>query len=231
METLGIIPARGGSKRIPRKNLKSFAGAPLIWHSINSARQSNAITRIVVTTEDEEIFDYCKSIDPDLPFLRPEDLANDDTPTLPVIQNVVSQLQADEGYKPDVIVVLQPTSPLRTKQHIDEASSLFLSSEVDSVVSVVEIPHQFTPFSAMQVIGDKLVFCDDHPEIWNVSQKKPNYFARNGCFNSICSYHCLTQKNSLYGDSIAPYLMAPEASVDIDDNSSWQFAEYCFYKK
>jgi len=230
LEILGIIPARGGSKRIPRKNLRPFGGAPLIWHSIASAKKSQRLTRLLVSSEDDEILEFCTSIDSNLPFRRSKKLAADDTPTLPVITDVVNRLEEREGYQPDIIVVLQPTSPLRTAVHIDEGVGLFLSSNVDSVVSVIEIPHQFTPFSAMTIEHGMLLFAHEHSELENISQKKPSYVARNGCLNSICSYDCLMKKNSLYGDTVAPYFMTSEVSADIDDDFSWRFAEYCFLR-
>jgi CMP-N,N'-diacetyllegionaminic acid synthase len=228
---LGVIPARGGSKRIPKKNIKLFAGQPLIAHSIVTAIDSECFSRIIVSTEDPEIAAICETIAPNLSLARPTNLALDDTPTLPVIQHAVRILGKAENYYPDVVVVLQPTSPFRTTSDIKAVVRLIQSKGADSVVSVVEIPHQFNEFSAMKIVEGQLHACHEHSELENISQKKPSLFARNGCFNSVCTYECLMKKNSLYGKNCIPYIMAPDDSIDLDTELDWKFAEHLFQQR
>ena len=122
---IGIIPARGGSKGIPCKNIKKLAGKPLLSYTAEAAHRSKLLTRIVLSTEDEEIKQLGLDLGLDVPFMRPAKLAEDDTPGVSVIRHAVDTLEREENYYPDVIVVLQPTSPLRTSEHIDEALNIF----------------------------------------------------------------------------------------------------------
>ena len=149
MHILAIIPARIGSKGIPQKNIKKLAGKPLLAYTAEAALHSDLLTRFVLSTDDEKIAVIGRNYGLEVPFLRPTELAQDDTPALPVFQYVVSELERQEQYQPDVVVVLQPTSPLRSSKHIDEAIQIFSQSEVDSLVSVTEVPHNMNPYSVM----------------------------------------------------------------------------------
>lgn len=132
---IAIIPARGGSKGIPRKNLKDLGGKPLIAHIIGTALKVNEIDRVIVSTEDKEIAEVSKKYGAEVPFLRPQDLAEDDVPTLPVIQNVLESLKKHENYIPDYVLLLYPTSPLLSKDRVQEAVDLCLKTGADSVIS------------------------------------------------------------------------------------------------
>jgi CMP-N,N'-diacetyllegionaminic acid synthase len=228
MEILAIIPARGGSKRIPRKNIKIFSGEPLLAFTAKAALNSARLSRVILTTDDEEIKKIGLDLGLEVPFVRPLKLAQDDTPSLPVFQHVVKTLEdRGEGYRPDVIVVLQPTSPLRTTKHIDEALNIFLEGDTDSLVSVTEVPHNMNPYSMMQLQKDGTItpFLN-YDESKNLRQKKPVFYARNGAAIYICTYECLMEKNSLYGDTILPFFMKKEESFDLDDEVDWEIAEY-----
>jgi N-acylneuraminate cytidylyltransferase len=124
IRTLGLIPARGGSKGIARKNLTCLAGRPLIAHTIESAKKASSLDRVIVSTDDEEIAAVARSFGAEVPFMRPAELAEDATPDLPVFVHALEWLQQHEGYTPAFVAHLRPTSPLRTAQHIDEAVSL-----------------------------------------------------------------------------------------------------------
>ncbi len=132
---LGLIPARSGSKGVPRKNIRELAGIPLIAHSIHAARDAAAIDSVVVSTDDKKIAEIAESYGARVPFMRPSELATDEAPTAPVITHSLETLH-DAGEEYDVVVLLQPTSPLRTATHIDEAYSLYEESDADSVISV-----------------------------------------------------------------------------------------------
>ncbi|MBQ2870909.1 acylneuraminate cytidylyltransferase family protein [bacterium] len=138
MEFLAIIPARGGSKGIPRKNIKQLAGKPLIYHTIKAALDSKYISRVILSTEDEEIASVAKACGAEI-SVRPVELAQDETKTAPVLVDVIEQL-AKQNYRPDVVVLLQATCPLRDSKRLDEAIELFINNpDCDSVFSVKKI--------------------------------------------------------------------------------------------
>ena len=128
MHILAIIPARGGSKGIPRKNIKPLAGLPLIAHSVLAAQESNFITRSVLSTDNNEIAECAKKYDCEVPFIRPANLAGDYSRDLEVFQHCLSWLEINESYSPDIVVHLRPTAPLRTATHIDKAIKIFLEN-------------------------------------------------------------------------------------------------------
>ena len=226
LNILAIIPARGGSKGIPRKNIKLLVGKPLLAYTVEAALVSTYLARIVLSTEDKEIADVGKKFGADVPFLRPVELAQDDTPALPVFQHVIRELGIRENYQPDIIVILQPTSPLRDAQHIDEAIEIFLQSQADSLVSVVEVPHNMNPYSVMKLETDgSITSFLPYDETKNIRQIKPKFYARNGAAIYICTYDCLMRRNSLYGNKTIPYFMKKEESFDIDDQVDWEIIE------
>ena len=146
MKTLAIIPARGGSKGVPRKNVRALAGKPLIAWTIEAALAASGLDRVIVSTEDAEIAAISREFGADVPFLRPAELAGDATTTLAVLQDLLARLETDEGYRPDAVMTLQPTSPLRTPDHINDAIALFEADpEADALVSCIQVPHIFHP--------------------------------------------------------------------------------------
>ena len=152
-EVLAIIPARGGSKSIPRKNLHLFAGHPLIAFSIAAGRQSPPVTRVIVSTEDEEIAGVARACGAETPFLRPADLAQDDTPDLPVFEHALRWLADHEGYHPEVVIQLRPTSPIRPRDCVARAvETLLAHPEADSVRGVV--PSGQNPYKMWRLSDD-----------------------------------------------------------------------------
>lgn len=225
MDVLAIIPARGGSKGIPGKNIKLLEGKPLLAFTAEAALASKNITRTLLSTDSDEIRSIGLGLGIEAPFLRPASLAMDDTPAVPVIQHAVQYLQEKENYQPDAVIILQPTSPLRTAAHIDEAITLFAEQEADSLVSVIPVPHQFNPFSVMVREGDFVRPYLKYDEHDNLRQKKPLFFARNGASIYIVRYDCLMNQNSLYGSKTCCYGMDKSASLDLDDHEDWQLME------
>jgi len=219
-----VIPARGGSKGIPRKNLAPLAGRPLIAYTVDAARASGELTRILVSTDDEDIAAAARALGADVPFLRPARLAADDTPMLDVLQELLSALEHRERYVPDIVVLLQPTSPFRRAEHIDSAVSLLTSSGADSVVTVVPVPHQFTPSSLMQIQGDRLVPLTDGPRPLR-RQDKPMLFARNGPAVVAVRVRVILEQGTLYGADTRGVVMSREDSFDIDDLFDLKVAE------
>jgi len=226
-EVLAVIPARGGSKGIPRKNLARLCGRPLIQYTIDAAKHSELVSRVVLSSDDEEIMEYCKARGIEVPFRRPQTLAQDDTPMIDVIKHGVEFLEKSESYRPHDVVVLQPTSPLRTSIHIDKALSILYETEADSVVSVVEVPHQYNPVSVMKLTEGKLAafLQGERREIY-IRQHKPTLYARNGAAVYAIRYATFMQHSTLYGEDCRPLVMKPEESVDIDTIFDLKLAEF-----
>src|SRR3954463_16375891 len=156
MRVLGVVTARGGSKGLPGKNLRLLAGKPLIAHTIDTARESKAFDRVILSTDDEAIATAGRSRGCDVPFMRPPDLARDETPHLPVLQHAVQWLADNDRYVPDAVMILQPTSPLRRAQDICESIALLETSGADSVVSVSEVPAHYNPMRTLRIDANGL---------------------------------------------------------------------------
>ena len=178
----------------------------------------------MVSTDDQEIAAAAETLGAEVPFLRPAHLADDDTPMLDVLTDLVVALEEREQYRPDVLVLLQPTSPFRRAEHIDSAIDLLKSSCADSVVTVVPVPHQFTPSSLMQLQGDRLV-----PWIEGAAptrrQDKPRLFARNGPAVVAVRTRVVTGGKTLYGADTRGLVMSRADSFDIDDGFDLEIAE------
>lgn len=223
MKILAIVPARGGSKGIPRKNLRMLAGQPLIAHTIEAALAAKSLDRIVVSTDDREIAATATEFGVEV-RMRPEELGRDDTTTLAVIQHHVAQFAA-EGYRPDSIMTLQPTSPLRVADHIDNAAALFAAdTTADSLVSCVEVPHIFHPYSVMRKDDNDYLhpFLDNHPNPTR-RQEKEAVFARNGAAIYITRTARLSEY--IFGGRLLAFPMAADESIDIDDEFDFVEAE------
>jgi CMP-N,N'-diacetyllegionaminic acid synthase len=226
MEILAIIPARGGSKGVPRKNIKYLNSKPLLAYTADAALKSRFITRCVLSTEDKEIAEIGIEYKLEVPFMRPPELSSDSSSSLGVIQFTLIQLEALEGYIPDLVIILQPTSPLRTSTHIDEAIEKFFDGNADSLVSIIRVPHNMSPFSAMQK-DEKgyLHSLTSINELQNQRQNKPVYYARNGAAIYITSSRNIIKDNTLFGKRIIGYEMNKIDSIDIDDEEDWIIAE------
>jgi CMP-N-acetylneuraminic acid synthetase len=201
---------------MPRKNLCRVAGRPLLAYTADAARESRRLSRVIVSTDDAEVAAEARQCQLDVPFMRPTQLAADETPMLPVLQHAVDAM-AKQGVGIDAVVLLQPTSPLRRGEHIDAAVELFERTGADSVVSVVEVPHQFNPVSVLRLEGERLTPFLDAPPVLR-RQDKPRVFARNGPAVLVVRASVL-EGGSLYGQDCRPLLMTSEDSLDIDSPS------------
>ena len=179
---------------------------------------------MVISTDDEGIAAVARQLGIDVPFLRPAALAADETPMLDVLIDLVATLERRERYRPDVLVLLQPTSPFRRGSHIDAAVDLLISSGADSVVTVLPVPHQFTPSSLMELRGDRLVPWDSR-EAPVRRQDKPLLFARNGPAVVAVHTRVVMDGQTLYGPDTRGLVMPREASFDIDDAFDLELAE------
>jgi len=216
MRIVGLIPARGGSESIPRKNLVQLAGRPLLAWTIDAARAASSLEGFFVSTEDDEI--AAVALDHGAEVLaRPAQLAADDTPMLDVVLHAAAALES-----PDAIALLQPTSPLRRAEHVDAAVRLLGDTGADGVVSVLRVPHRFSPESLMRLDGGRLVPLD--PDGATRRQDKQTLFARNGPAVLVVRMEKLTERG-LYGGDLRPYAMGPRDSLDVDEPEDLELAE------
>ena len=223
---LGLIPARGGSKGIPGKNVIPLQGRPLIDYTIKCAIRSSSLDRVIVSTDDEKIASVSSECGAEVPFLRPEEISADTSGALEVIQHAVQTLVDLEQWRADYIVYLQPTSPFRTEASINKAIEKLLSSEADSLVGVIPVPHQYSPISQM-IIEDQFLkpLHKNVPQIYR-RQDKPVTYVRNGPVILVTRYDTIMTKNSLYGDIVLPFEMSLSESLDIDSPEDLLLAEW-----
>jgi CMP-N-acetylneuraminic acid synthetase len=215
VDVVALVPAREGSKGIPRKNLAPLAGKPLLAWTVAAALASETVTRVVVSTDWEEAAELALELGAEV-LGRPPGLAEDDTPMLAVIQHALA-----ETGPCDVLVLLQPTSPLRRAEHVDEAVRLLVESGADTVVSVVEVPHQFRPDSLMALEDGRLRALS--AGIAPRRQEKPVVYARNG--PAVLALRPERLGDDLYGGDVRPYVMGPLESVDVDGPDELRLAE------
>lgn len=217
---LAIIPARGGSKRIPRKNLVLLGEKPLIAYSIEAAKKSKKISKIIVSTEDEEIAEYSRKLGLEVPFLRPKELAQDTSTQNEVILHTLNEVES-QNVKIDAVVLLQPTSPFRTETHIDESIKLFEVTGADTVTSVRKSKEH--PFYTWTLKNDELVPFFLFKQQYTIRQELPPAFIENGAVYVI-SRNVLNE-GKIYGKKIVPYIMDEQSSIDIDTHDDLLHAE------
>lgn len=224
---LAIIPARGGSKSIPFKNIKPLNGIPLIAYSIKSGLESSLINRVIVSTDNKEIADLASHYGAEVPFMRPVDIALDDTPDLPVFKHALLWLKKNENYIPDIIVQLRPTSPFRPKGLIDRAIKLLLDNREADSVRAVMLSGQ-NPYK-MWRMGKKylqpLLKLKGNPEPFNSArQKLPQIYWQTGHIDVI-RYKTIMEQSSMSGQKILPINIQTQYLVDIDTDQDWKRAE------
>lgn len=226
MEVLAIIPARGGSKGIPRKNIRPFAGYPLIAWSIAAARQARSVTRLIVSTDDAEIAAVAREYGAEVPFLRPAELAQDQTPDWPVFEHALRWLAEREGYRPEIVVQLRPTSPIRPPWCVDEAVHILLEhAEADCVRGVV--PAGQNPFKMWRIDPQSgrmypLLTLPGIDEPYNAPRQiLPPVFWQTGHIDAIRA-RTILEKRSMTGDVIYPLLLDARYTVDIDTPADWE---------
>ena len=215
---LAIIPARGGSKRLPRKNILDLCGKPLISWSIEAALKSKYISKVVVSSDDEEILNISSNFGADI-IKRPYELANDTATTFDAIKHTINNLE-----KYDYIVLLQPTSPLRNENQIDEAIELLEEKQADAIVSVCEMDHSPLWSNTLPEDGNMRGFLRE--EILNKrSQDLEKYYRLNGAVYICKTDKLLENKSFFLKDNIFAYIMDRKSSIDIDEEIDFLFAE------
>lgn len=224
MKILAIIPARGGSKGVPRKNIKVLGNQPLIAYSIESARQSKLLTEFVVSTEDEEIAKITKQYGAKVPFMRPIELSQDNTPTIDVVKHVINEYEKQNHFF-DAVLILQATCPFRLENEIDECIEKFVTQGTDSLISVKEVPAHYNPHWVFEPNNEgNLTIATGEKQIISRRQDLPRAYARDGSIY-ITKTNVIMEKNSLFGDSITYYENHNSKHVNIDTMEDWYYAE------
>lgn len=232
-EILALIPARGGSKGIPRKNIRLFAGYPLIAWSIAAAKKSEFVTRIIVSTDDEEIAEVAREWGAETPFLRPAEISQDKTTDLPVFEHALKWLEDEESYKPDIVIQLRPTSPIRPNNMVDDAIRILQNhADADCVRGVVvagQNPFKMWRFNGEDKPLNPLLAVDGIKEPYNAPRQiLPPVYWQTGHIDAIRT-STIAEKKSLTGDVIYPLVIDSKYTVDIDTLPDWAKYEALVY--
>lgn len=224
MRVLGLVPARGGSKGVPRKNIRPLCGKPLLLYTAEAALASRLLSRVVLSTDDEEIAEVGRAAGLDVPFMRPRDLALDTTPMLPVVQHTLRTLEA-AGSDFDAVCLLQPTNPLRTASDIDQCIELFETSGADTVFTVLAVPAEHNPHWVYFPSPDGTLRLSTG-EATPISRRQdlPLAVHREGSVY-VTRTSLVLESNTLYGARTLGYPIDAARSVNIDDLQDWERAE------
>lgn len=222
---IAIIPARGGSKGLPGKNIRPLLGKPLIEYTVESAMKAKSISRIIVSTDSPEIADVARQSGAEVPFLRPNYLATDTALAIDTYLFTIDKLRNSDQLNIEEFIVLQPTSPLRTSEDIDNAVTLFREKEADSVISVVEAEH---PVQWYKQINQKGVLHDylTDSSLSNRQELVKTYLPNGAIY--ILKYELLLTLRTYYSKKTYPYIMPKKRSIDIDELFDFHMAEYLF---
>jgi CMP-N,N'-diacetyllegionaminic acid synthase len=222
MKVFGLIPARGGSKGVPGKNIRPLAGKSLVQRTFECAQESGAVDRIMLSTDDSAIAEAARGFGLEVPFLRPADLARDESPMIDVALHALTALK-ERGYWPDAVLLLQPTSPLRRPRHIQQAISLLDAN--DSVCSVTLLPKDLCPHYLLKIREDGYLdyFMPDGAR-YTRRQDVPQACQRDGTVYLTRS-EVIVEQRTFYGRRCVPMVIPREESLTIDDPEDWDEAE------
>lgn len=224
MKVLGIIPARGGSKGVHRKNIRPLCGKPLLAYTAEAALAAKSLTKTILSTEDEEIADIGITLGLDVPFMRPPELAEDTSATFPVILHAVAKLESI-GERYDAICLLQPTNPLRTAGDIDKCVALMEATNADSVISILAVPHIYNPkWVYWRMPNGEMKLASGENEPVSRRQDLPPAFHREGSVY-VTKRSVLSEFGNLYGRDVRGYEIKEERSINIDTKADWDLAE------
>jgi YrbI family 3-deoxy-D-manno-octulosonate 8-phosphate phosphatase len=226
--TVAIVPARGGSKSIPGKNIRPLGGIPLLAYSIEAGRRARQVDRVIVSTDDEQVADIARTWGADVPFLRPAAIAGDTTPDLPVFQHVLDWLEANADCVPEVVVQLRPTSPLRPPDCVDTAIELLRRVEtIDSVRGVVQASQN--PYKMWRLQADSTLtplLASETPQAYNQPrQELPQTYWQTGQIDVIRT-EIIRERASMSGDRIGALVLDAAYACDVDTETDWQRAEW-----
>ncbi len=224
MKILGIIPARGGSKGVPGKNIKLLGKKPLLQYTSDVALKSKFLTKTILSSDDDLIIEVANKLGLDVPFKRPSNLSEDKSPTLPVIKHTLNFFK-EQNETFDAVCLLQVTSPFRTVDSLDRALEKFINKNTDSLISVLEVPHEYNPHWTFQENKKgSLVISTGENEIISRRQDLPKTYHRDGSIY-ITKTKVILEKNSLYGGSISYIESSKDSYVNIDTLKDWKKAE------
>ncbi len=224
MRILGLIPARAGSKGIPNKNKKLLAGKPLLQYTVEAALSTTRLTDVVFSSEDESLRKLAKSFGAQVLFERPDALATDTARSIDVVLHALEALETS-GKTYDAVCLLQVTTPFRTAKQIDEAVETFQSQQADSLISVIEVPHQYNPHWVFEANQDNcLVLATGDENIITRRQELPKAYVRDGAIY-LTDTKVLKEKRSFYGDTLGYVTADAKMHVNIDTEVDWQRAE------
>lgn len=232
MNIIAIIPARGGSKGIPMKNLVDIEGYPLIYYSIKHALDCELIDRVIVSTDSEEIAETSLKHGAEVPFMRPPELGEDHVLDFPVFEHAVKFLEENEGYKADIIVHLRPTAPYRKPEWLKESiQKLIDNKDADSVRSVSPV-HQH-PYRMFELENDYLkpLMRDEHPEPYLLRRQDLPALYYYNCVIDVTRYETLMNKKSMTGNKMLSYIMPDEETVDVDTSLDLKIVRAVFKDK
>ncbi|MDP3935197.1 MAG: acylneuraminate cytidylyltransferase family protein [Candidatus Giovannonibacteria bacterium] len=222
---LGIIPARGGSKGIKNKNIRNFAGRPLIYHTIKEAQKSKYLDRIIVSTESQKIAAVAKKYGAEVPFLRPRELAQDRSKVLDAVEHLLNKLKEEENYSPQFVVLLQPTSPLRTVTEIDGIIQLFLKRKADSAITMCATEPRV--FAKDKKDGLRLVSSKDFLKSTNRQDFMPT-FKEDGSMVYVNRVKTLLAKRNFLGGKLVGYAIPRWRAVDLDEPQDFVVGELIY---
>lgn len=228
-KTLGLITARGSSSSIPKKNIALLAGKPLISHTIEAAKKSQLLTRTIVSTDNEEIADVCRQHGGEVPFMRPAELAQHDTPHIPVVQHALQWLKENTGEEYDYVMILQPTSPLRTAADIDAAIKKAIDTNSDSVMSMMELV-DFDPAKIKKIDTEDSI----QPMFENEGKQSARRQQGEQAYKRNCAIYltktAVVEEGQLFGAKSTAYIMPLERSIDINEPIDLEYAEFLLRK-
>lgn len=230
LNILGITLARGGSKSVPKKNIKPICGKPLIAYTINEALKSKYITRYIVSTDSQEIMDISKEYGADVPFLRPVEFATDIASSADAIKHAVSFVEDEDNVQYDYVIELMCTNPLKTVEDIDATINKLIDTKADSVIAVHKLEDHH-PIRIKKIVNDRIIdFC--LPEIPEARRQdlKPDAYIRSGSIYAVKRDELMIH-NRRYGTiESRPYILPPERAVNVDTEIDFQMAELLINK-
>jgi CMP-N-acetylneuraminic acid synthetase len=229
LTTLGIIPARGGSKRLPRKNVRLLGGKPLVAWAIEAAQGARRLARLVVSSDDREVLDVARSYESRLALVRPAEISGDEAPAIDYVRHALAELEGAGQGPFDAIVILQPSSPFTLSADIDATVDLLASSGADSAVSVMQLDHAIHPFKMKVLDGNRLLPFLEEERGRMAAHELPEIYVRN------CSVYATRRKSveraQVIGDDCRGYVMPRERSLDINEELDLLFAEFVLSRR
>lgn len=229
MNILGLITARGGSKRVPRKNVKDFLGKPLLAWSVEVGNKADVFDKFILSTDDDEIATIGKESGIDVPFMRPHELAEDTSGSFGVVKHAVEWMEENQNFKADWIVLLEPPAPGRQPFHIQEVVELAKQNVADSIVGITEIPGHFSHLKEMKLDEQGIITRITDGEIMrnliHRNQDIPKSYFINSTIYAMKYKNLFDSNDSLWGDSTYGYLMDEKYAFDIDTEKEWLIAE------